>query len=398
MRIHLHKPQFLIQYSEDRRALAVPRSLTWNGRDLLALGHPTHYVLQRKNDQIVIRNFRLTDEVKSPLQVIELKPENFGKKIVLSSNGRDSLIIHTLPNFSPVSYDRVNQVPRIELPYSKVTLVEDRLFSKHIQRIGAGALAFFLAIFLFKPAEPDLAINEELIPKKYAKLIMTKPKEKSAPTQGGATTSQAQVKAVARAFQSTSVQKSMKSILKGGLSKYSIMSTGRAIQNLSQKMVSNTNLAGAGLQNKAADVLAGSRVGNFQIGSESGYGSGTGVNVKGQGNGQFEVGLITQDAVVDEGLTKEEVARVIHSHMSEIRYCYESAILRDPTIAGKVLIDFKINANGIVPSAGIAEDSINDKHVGTCLAAKLKTWKFPQPRGGVVVAVSYPFIFKSLSR
>ena len=122
------------------------------------------------------------------------------------------------------------------------------------------------------------------------------------------------------------------------------------------------------------------------------------MNVKCQGNGQFEVGLITQDAVVDEGLTKEEVAKVIHSHMNEIRYCYESAILKDPTLAGKVLIDFKINANGVVPSAGIAENSISDGQVGNCLTNKLRTWKFPQPRGGVVVAVSYPFIFKSLSR
>jgi hypothetical protein len=398
MRIHLHKPQFLVQYSEDRRQLAVPRSIPWNGTDLLALGHPTHYVLQRKNNEIFIRNFTAADEVKSPLQKILLSAENFGKKIVLSSNGRDSITIHALPTFAPISYDQVNKIPRLDLPVQKVALAEDSLYSKHVKRLAAGAAVFFLAIFLFKPAEPDLATNEELIPKKFAKLIMTKPKEKSAPTQGGSTQSQAQVKAVARAFQSKTVQKSMQSILKGGLSKYSIMSTGKAIQNLSQKVVSNTNLAGAGLQNKASDILAGNRVGNFQIGSDSGYGSGNGVNVKGQGNGQFEVGLITQDAVVDEGLTKEEVAKVIHSHMNEIRYCYESAILKDPTLAGKVLIDFKINANGVVPSAGIAENSIADAQVGNCLSSKLRTWKFPQPRGGVVVAVSYPFIFKSLSR
>lgn len=398
MRIHLHKPVFLIQYSEDRRTTAVPRSITWNGTDLLALGHPTRYILQPKKGQIFVRNFKAPDEVKTALQVIDLNESQFNTRIILSTDGRDSVTIRPLNRIAPVNFDKVKDVPRFDMPATAGALLEDRAFNKNLQRLGAGALVFFIAIFVFKPAEPDLAVNEDLIPKKFAKLIMTKPKEKSTPSAGGSTQSQAQVKAVARAFQSTSVQKSMKSILKGGLTKYSIMSTGKAIQNLSQKVVSDTNLAGAGLQNKASDILAGSRVGNFQIGGESGYGSGTGANVKGQGNGSAIVGLITQDATVDEGLTKEEVAKVIHSHINEIRYCYESAILKDPTLAGKVLIDFKINAGGIVASTGIAEDSIADKAVANCLGGKLRTWKFPQPRGGVIVAVSYPFVFKSLSR
>jgi outer membrane biosynthesis protein TonB len=84
--------------------------------------------------------------------------------------------------------------------------------------------------------------------------------------------------------------------------------------------------------------------------------------------------------------------------MNEIRYCYESGILKDPTIAGKLLVDFKINATGIVPNAGVLEASLKDSQVTQCLLGKLKSWKFPHPRGGVVVAVTYPFIFKSLSR
>lgn len=134
------------------------------------------------------------------------------------------------------------------------------------------------------------------------------------------------------------------------------------------------------------------------MGSENGYGSGTGVNVNGQGKGQIEIGLNAADATVDEGLTKEEVARVIHSHMQEIRYCYESAIIKDATLAGKLLVDFKINGNGVVPNAAISEATLHDAQVTNCLVGKLKTWKFPNPRGGVMVAVSYPFIFKSLSR
>jgi hypothetical protein len=176
------------------------------------------------------------------------------------------------------------------------------------------------------------------------------------------------------------------------------MATGRAIQSLSEKITSQSDVMGTGLQVKASDTLGGAKLGNAKMGSDSGYGSGSGVNVNGQGHGQLEIGLNTADASVDEGLTKDEVAKVIHSHMNEIRYCYESAILKDPNLAGKLLVDFKINASGIVPNAGISEHSLNDLGVSQCLLGKLKSWKFPQPRGGVMVAVSYPFIFKSLSR
>jgi hypothetical protein len=250
-----------------------------------------------------------------------------------------------------------------------------------------------------KVMEPNVSTNEELIPAKYAKLILTKPKEtKSTPASGGATQSQAQVKAIARAFQSKTVQKSMQSILKGGLSRYSVLATGRAIQSLSQKITADSNVVGAGLQEKGSNLLAGANTGTYKMGSDSGYGSGTGVNIKGQGKGQLEIGLNTAEASVDEGLTKDEVAKVIHSHMNEIRYCYESAILKDPNLAGKLLVDFRINAGGVVPNAGVSEATLKDQVVTQCLLGKLKSWKFPQPRGGVMVAVSYPFIFKSLSR
>ena len=126
--------------------------------------------------------------------------------------------------------------------------------------------------------------------------------------------------------------------------------------------------------------------------------SGIGTTISGQGSGQLEIGLNFHDATVDEGLTREEVAKVIHSHINEIRYCYESAILSDPSLAGKVLIDFRIGSRGAVDSAQTAGDSMNNSNVSRCLVAKLKNWKFPSPRGGVQVAVSYPFLFKSVNR
>ena len=101
---------------------------------------------------------------------------------------------------------------------------------------------------------------------------------------------------------------------------------------------------------------------------------------------------------VDEGLTKDEVGEVIHKHLSEVRYCYESAMIRSPDIEGKLMTDFTINGQGIVKSADVKSSTLPDPRLDDCIIRRLVTWKFPKPRGGVDVAVAYPFIFKSLGR
>jgi hypothetical protein len=389
--------KYLIHYFKSGEATALPMTLTWNGKDLLGLGYPVKFVLQKKQNEIVIRNFSRQTDGKLSLKMIALKAENFRKHLSLSDHGQESIKITPMQEPQAVDYARVSQVPLLALDTSKSVLAEDVRFHKHLKQITIGALVLSLLMIFVHPNFEDTK-NEELIPAKYAKLIMTKPKPLSEPIAGSASHSAGQSKAVAKIFQSKAVQQNLRSILKGGLTKYSIMSTGKSIQNLTQKMAIQSALNGAALSQKAGNEIAGANVGAAMVGSGNGYGAGTAANIHGQGTGQADIGLNTQDATVDEGLTKEEVAKVIHSHLSEIRYCYENAILKDPTLAGKVLIDFKINAGGMVPTAAIQEATLTSAQVSGCLMSKLKTWRFPQPRGGVVVAVSYPFIFKSLSR
>ena len=396
MKVHLSRPSLLIQYTNGSKS-PIQFKRTWDGRSLLTLGFPTRFVLQQKNDQILVRDFSQGTGIKNKLKTIDLGASSYGKKILLSADGTASVQIDLLQEIFPIDFTKIREMAAPLLDKADTLPIEDQIFQKYLKRAGAIVAVLFLAITTVNLMDKSSTPNEELIPKKFAKIIMTKPKETKTPA-AGATASQAQVKAIARAFKSKTVQQNMRSILKGGLSKYSIMATGKSIQNLAQKVSGNTNVTGANLQGKASDILAANNKGNLQIGSDSGYGAGAGVNVKGQGHGQVEIGLSSQDATVDEGLSKDEVARVIHSHISEIRFCYESALLRDASLAGKVLIDFKISPSGIVQTGNVSETTITDRQVGSCLVGKLKSWKFPQPLGGVIVAVSYPFNFKSLSR
>jgi TonB family protein len=141
-------------------------------------------------------------------------------------------------------------------------------------------------------------------------------------------------------------------------------------------------------------AMSGSGDGGYAVGGDA---AGVGLDgVEGQGNAWLSLNLT--DALVDEGLSRDEVGRVIHSRISEIRYCYESSMLRKPDLEGKLIIDFTIAGSGRVRSANVKESSVRDERLNECILKRLARWEFPKPKSGVEVAVSYPFIFKRLRR
>lgn len=93
---------------------------------------------------------------------------------------------------------------------------------------------------------------------------------------------------------------------------------------------------GAGGLAKTAEGILSGKAGQTvsAIGGKSGYGKGEHAGVSGQGPVSFPSN--TQGVDVDEGLTKDEVGRVIHAHIAEIRYCYESEMIKNPTLEGKL--------------------------------------------------------------
>ena len=118
----------------------------------------------------------------------------------------------------------------------------------------------------------------------------------------------------------------------------------------------------------------------------------------GIGNSKDWVNLDTLAATVQEGLTKDEVGEVIHRHMKEIRYCYETAMMRVPDLEGKTVVNFTIGRQGSVRASAVSNTTISDPRLNDCVVSKLAGWKFPQPKGGIDVAVSYPFLFKTLGK
>lgn len=73
--------------------------------------------------------------------------------------------------------------------------------------------------------------------------------------------------------------------------------------------------------------------------------------------------------------------------------CYKAGLAQDPTLFGRVVVDFVISGSGRVVSATVASDTLAQPAVSACTAIAVKRWKFPNPRGGGDVVVSYPFDF-----
>jgi TonB family protein len=99
--------------------------------------------------------------------------------------------------------------------------------------------------------------------------------------------------------------------------------------------------------------------------------------------------------VVRGSLDKEIIHRVIRRDLNKIRYCYEKRLVENPELAGKVRISFVIAADGRVQSAKIKESTLEDPVVGKCVAYAVRRLQFPKPKGGGIVIVDYPFVFKT---
>ncbi|MBR58831.1 MAG: hypothetical protein CMH54_12530 [Myxococcales bacterium] len=92
---------------------------------------------------------------------------------------------------------------------------------------------------------------------------------------------------------------------------------------------------------------------------------------------------------VDRG----DVASRIRRRKSAIRTCYERTLKKNPTAEGKITIQFTIGMAGRITDISVVTNSTNDSGLQQCIMSKMKTWKFPRPKGGSVT-FQYPFILR----
>lgn len=114
----------------------------------------------------------------------------------------------------------------------------------------------------------------------------------------------------------------------------------------------------------------------------------------GTGSGAREVTVQTGGGASGEfsGLSKAEIDRVVKSRSGLIRACYQKELNRAPGLGGKLVVTFRIKADGSVQSARVvpSKSSLRNSSVESCVTRQITGLKFPAKGGGVV---NYPFIF-----
>lgn len=91
-------------------------------------------------------------------------------------------------------------------------------------------------------------------------------------------------------------------------------------------------------------------------------------------------------------LSGAEVRRTVGRALGGIKRCYERALRRNPTLEGRVTVQFTVGGGGRVVNATAANNTLTPE-VGTCIVGRIRALRFPSPEGGNVT-FSYPFVFQ----
>lgn len=126
-------------------------------------------------------------------------------------------------------------------------------------------------------------------------------------------------------------------------------------------------------------------------GSGSGYGRGGGEGFGGRG---VRVPRVRQaKARVSGSLDKDVIRRIVRAHLNEVRSCYLHGLGRDPSLRGRVSVQWSIGGTGTVLGVSTESSTLGDSSVTECINKFVRRWKFPEPAAGGTVQVTMPFVF-----
>ncbi len=334
------------------------------------------------------------------------------------SQGQMSLVAYAAPKPERVFVNPLKGLPWLSLA----------CFS-----VFGGALAAFLALM---PASPETAdFTQKNLPPVALRLIAPEPKkkeeaqkrleaikkkapkkdavaEKTPPKPQPERAPPPPPKAVTAASENKALQAIARLSAAGPATKDLLAAVDKLGSGPGSKNVKNSNYKLSGLIGKAPIANAG--LGTFGLGGGGKGGGATlgaeilrgkgggGIGALGAGGvGKGKVGgTVTRAtarsiASTQGTVDREAVARVINSHLNEVHGCYERALLKDPGLAGKVVLEWTIGSAGRVTAAKTKSSTLRNASVEACILSNLKTWTFPAPKGGVVI-ITYPFLFNSV--
>jgi TonB family protein len=114
---------------------------------------------------------------------------------------------------------------------------------------------------------------------------------------------------------------------------------------------------------------------------------------EGEGTGDGEKKIAGGGAAkAGQGLTGEQIRRVVMSRYGAFNACYDLALAKDPTAKGGVTVSFSVSPGGSVASASVASSSLGNARVEGCMLRTFNRLKFPV--ADKATNATFPFVFK----
>lgn len=105
---------------------------------------------------------------------------------------------------------------------------------------------------------------------------------------------------------------------------------------------------------------------------------------------------VASRAEAPDTLSMSDVSRVVAASRAEARRCYDAGLARNPSLAGKVVVEFTILADGRVSGAKKSESSLSDAAVDACIVRVVSQLRFPAS-SAVTSTVRVPYAFVAAS-
>jgi hypothetical protein len=94
------------------------------------------------------------------------------------------------------------------------------------------------------------------------------------------------------------------------------------------------------------------------------------------------------------GCDRGDIEKAVRSRAATIRACYETQLLPQPDLGGKMTLRWTISGDGTVTNARLIEDGVGNDRVGDCVLRAIHRARFVALEAGTCV-VQWPFLFLS---
>ncbi len=125
-----------------------------------------------------------------------------------------------------------------------------------------------------------------------------------------------------------------------------------------------------------------------------GKGPDVGANIK-EGKQKIEAIVRGGGPSADGELSPDIIKKVMADKSGAIKACYQKELQKNPDLSGDIKVAFMIGPDGKVVGVKIEGSSLENTQVENCIVDNIKTWRFPQAKGGGSTKVSKKFTFKS---